>query len=115
MIWLPEYSVIENEENKIQVRIRVKYEFEFFKGHFPGFAITPGIVLINWVYVLGQSFFRIQSIKGIPSIKFQKPILPGQTIFLRLDYFEQKEQLRFEYYDKKTTFSKGRMHVEGER
>lgn len=111
MNWMPAYSIIEKKKNRAQIQMEVTRELDCFRGHFPDFEITPGVVLINWVYVFIQSLFKIQSVKSIPYIKFQKPILPGQIVFLKLDYSEQTKRLEFEYYNKQIIFAKGRIQI----
>ena len=64
----------------------------FFRGHYPGNPVTPGVILIDRAVkaaerMLGCSF----SLKGMKKVKFSRPVLPGETVALRLERKGEEE------------------------
>ena len=58
----------------------------FFKGHFPGHPITPGVMLIDKAVssamkILGRNI----TLKCIKKVKFSNPVLPDEPVTLNLD------------------------------
>ena len=50
-------------------------------GHFPGMPVVPGVVLLDEaLHVIGAATGTDLSACRIASIKFQSPVLPGQTV-----------------------------------
>lgn len=50
-------------------------------GHFPGMPVVPGVVLLDEaLYAIGLAIGADLSACRIGSVKFQSPVLPGQTV-----------------------------------
>lgn len=74
----------------------LKEDAYFYKGHFPGFPITPGVILTEIMAQIGMVAFGIYLMmaKGETdfsnmatmltetNIKFKKKVLPGQKVFV---------------------------------
>lgn len=62
----------------------------FFQGHFPGYPVMPGVLLIEAlaqtgaVAVLSLPEFRgkIALLVGVDNVRFRKPVQPGDTLRL---------------------------------
>ena len=67
---------------------RIPRELIFFRGHFDGFAILPGAVLIERVvWPLAKEELPVTTaLRGIRRLRFQKPIVPDQELAVTLKH-----------------------------
>lgn len=74
---------------------------DFYKGHYPGAPITPGVLLCEAVFQTGALFLARQSAGqgtavGVPlmakisDVRFRNPVYPGETITIAV---KKKESL----------------------
>lgn len=47
-------------------------------GHFPDGAVVPGVVVLNKVMQAAEARFGAFQLRGIPAVKFLRPLLPDQ-------------------------------------
>ena len=58
----------------------------FFKGHFPGRPVVPGVMLIDKAVGAARGMLgRDAVLEGIGKVKFSNPVLPGETVALCLE------------------------------
>lgn len=94
-----EVSRTQVSTEQLEVIIYLKPEHFWFKGHFDAQAILPGVAQIDWVINYAKNTllpsYRFQSIH---SVKFNRPLLPQDTITLTLQWNLQKQVLSFAYH-----------------
>lgn len=87
-------EVVELEPGKRVVAKKHLKEDEFwFKGHFPGYPIQPGVLTMEMlaqagaVCVLSMPEFkgRIAVFAGIDKARFHRPVKPGETLTLEVE------------------------------
>jgi 3-hydroxyacyl-[acyl-carrier-protein] dehydratase len=82
--------VIEIERLKRIVAIKnVTINEQFFQGHFPGFPIMPGVLIVEAMAQAGGALLltevpdrdhKLMVFTGIEKAKFRKPVVPGDTL-----------------------------------
>ncbi|ADT86695.1 3-hydroxyacyl-ACP dehydratase [Vibrio furnissii] len=78
--------------------LRVDADILDFSGHFPNFALLPGVTQIDWaIFYANQYLATPTQFKGMEVIKFQEPILPDMTVALVLNWDADKQKLAFQY------------------
>jgi 3-hydroxyacyl-[acyl-carrier-protein] dehydratase len=97
-------SVIELEpEVRIIASKHFGNELDFFRGHFPGNPIVPGVILLEALAQAGGILFassypeRIKEkgrfnvyLMGVESVKFRKPVLPGDNVKLEVKLLKKR-------------------------
>lgn len=63
-------------------------------GHFPGRPIVPGVVVLDCVLQAVARAFPGRVPAGFPSVKFLRPLLPGQAFLVQLEP-QGTDRLRF--------------------
>jgi 3-hydroxyacyl-[acyl-carrier-protein] dehydratase len=64
----------------------------FFQGHFPGYPILPGVLIIEALAQVGavailslaENKGKIVLFAGVDGFRFRKPVLPGDTLRLQV-------------------------------
>lgn len=86
-------KIIEIEEDKRVAGIKkITGEEYFFKGHFPGRPILPGVIMIEALAQLGGTlmFNREENLNrpayfiGLNNVRFRKAAIPGDTLRLEV-------------------------------
>jgi UDP-3-O-[3-hydroxymyristoyl] N-acetylglucosamine deacetylase/3-hydroxyacyl-[acyl-carrier-protein] dehydratase len=73
----------------------------FFQGHFPGQPIMPGVLQLEAMaqvasfvfFKLGGTTGRIGYFMSADSVKFRKPVVPGDTLFIHVEVTKSKRNL----------------------
>ena len=70
----------------METTLKFSADEPFFKGHYPDFPVTPGVMLIDRAVtaaknMLGRNFV----LKGIRKVKFSNPVLPDEAVSLKVE------------------------------
>ena len=68
----------------------MKFKFSavepFFRGHYPGSPVTPGVILIDRAVSSAEKMLgRRIVLTGIKKVKFSNPVLPDEMVSLKLE------------------------------
>lgn len=95
---LPEELSREINGDAAQLQLQVSAGLPWFSGHFPGQPILPGVAQLDWVMHYGTRLLAAGwQFSAVENIKFQQPVQPGETLWLRLEWLAAKGQLTFSY------------------
>jgi 3-hydroxyacyl-[acyl-carrier-protein] dehydratase len=75
------------DERKIKALCKVPTESPVFEGHFPGFALMPGVLLIEcmaqttgWLVSVITGFVGLPLLVGVREAKIRDIVLPGAEL-----------------------------------
>ncbi len=92
-------EIIELETGvRVKARKHIREDEFWFKGHFPAYPVTPGVLIIEMlaqagaVCILSKPEYkdRIALFGGIDKAKFRKQVLPGDTLDLEVEIIRQR-------------------------
>ena len=99
--------------SRVELSLAIPHDLIYFRGHFPTFAILPGVVQIAWVMSFAKRYFSLEkAFAQTLRIKFRLPILPGANLSLTIDYQPLRNQLEFTYAGPQRIASSGRIGLE---
>lgn len=92
---------VENDKKIVALKTFLPEE-EFFKGHFPGNPIVPGVIIVEalaqaagiLLYVSNPDLKgRMPALAGLDNVKFRKPVRPGDQIKLQAEITRRRSQI----------------------
>ncbi len=86
--------ILEVEEGKRAIGIKnVTINEEFFNGHFPGYPVMPGVLIVEALAQVGavamlqkeENKGRLAFFAGIDNCRFKRQVTPGDTLRLEVE------------------------------
>jgi len=93
--------VVQLSEDRCTAIKSVSMNEPFFQGHFPGHPIMPGVLQLEAMAQTGSVLlFKHVNVTGkigyfmsADSVKFRKPVVPGDTLFIEVELMQKKRAI----------------------
>lgn len=87
------------EPESAEIRIAFSPELVWFRGHFPGEPVLPGIAQVHLAAQWAEEIWDWQPLgANLSRLKFRQIIRPGDTVRLKLARDITRQQLQFAYH-----------------
>ncbi len=102
----------------LDVKLYISDQLCFFAGHFPEFAIVPGVIQVNWVVQFARELLGLTAaVLNVEKLKFTCPIQPNMRVMLHVDVDFTKNSANFCFHSSEREsspliFSQGRLVYE---
>ena len=96
---MPEMLSAERADGAVTVRMKIPSGLFWFRGHFPGRPVLPGVAQLAWVLEAASELEPGARIQEIEQLKFMRPIVPGDEAILAVRRVSQggRTRLVFDY------------------
>ncbi|MFH1283242.1 MAG: 3-hydroxyacyl-ACP dehydratase FabZ [bacterium] len=99
MLMIDQVKVIEESKKAVGYK-HLSGKEDFFRGHFPGYPIMPGVLIIEALAQTSCVLFlshpelsdKLAFFMSINNAKFRKPVFPGDILELRVDVLRARER-----------------------
>ena len=111
---LPRLLARRDADGCTELDLEVQPDNGWFEGHFPQFAILPGVVQIGWAAHFAHEMHGLgPGVTSMDQVKFKRPILPGTCLTLVLKPDAAAQKVRYEYRGPQSSYSSGVLQFGG--
>lgn len=81
--FLPKIQCISQQQNSLQLKANIAADLLAFKGHFPEFAVFPGVAQLAMIQQIAAEYFAdLGVIEKMEQLRFQNFIRPDQDVLI---------------------------------
>lgn len=91
-------NIVERSENSITTSKKLTGEEDFFRGHFPGRPVFPGVLMCEAIFQTGALLMALKGqsagnnktavVSRIQNAKFKNMAKPGDLLMITVDFVE---------------------------
>jgi 3-hydroxymyristoyl/3-hydroxydecanoyl-(acyl carrier protein) dehydratase len=113
---LPEITAItfvDGNRNHVVLDLHITPDIGHFAGHFPGAALLPGVVQVDWAVRFARQNLPLEgAFSALENLKFLGVVLPDVKLHLSLNWDGERKRLDFAYATPERKYSAGRIFFE---
>jgi 3-hydroxymyristoyl/3-hydroxydecanoyl-(acyl carrier protein) dehydratase len=93
----PRVLAIDDEPPATRLHLDVSENLSWFRGHFPGQPVLPGIVQLHWAVLVCRALYGFgDAPQEVKRLKFKNIVVPPRTLeLLVMRHGEHEVQFRF--------------------
>ena len=115
---LPEVINVASDKSsslhQVILDLHVVPEIAHFAGHFPGAALLPGVVQVDWAVHFARQYLPLEGVfSALENLKFLGVIVPDTKLQLSLAWDAERKRLDFSYATSDRKYSVGRIVFSG--
>jgi 3-hydroxymyristoyl/3-hydroxydecanoyl-(acyl carrier protein) dehydratase len=109
----PIIDAVHRIDRGVELDLTLPTELFYFRGHFPGRPILPGVVQIDWAIQFADQYLgtNIGSAQKY-NVKFRAIIEPSKPLTMVLVHDQDSHRLNFEFRGDKTLLSSGTIYID---
>ena len=105
---LPVILCLREHDHSVELDCLIQTGLIWFRGHFPGSPVLPGVVQLHWALQFANRYFDLdQSSASQHTVKFRRIIQPEQKVTLQLEHDIRAKRLKFKFFDDRHIYSSG--------
>jgi 3-hydroxymyristoyl/3-hydroxydecanoyl-(acyl carrier protein) dehydratase len=106
---IPQIIQDKSDGDKVCIDFAIDENLPWFKGHFPGFPVLPGIVQLDWAVKIASERFGFSATpREVLKLKFKSVIVPPKDVKLTLSRISPLE-VQFEFTSAQQQHSSGKL------
>jgi len=80
---MPRVVSREVDADSVRLHLEVDEQLDWFQGHFPEFAVLPGVVQLHWAVIFAREHFALEgNPRDVQRLKFKSVVVPPAAMSL---------------------------------
>lgn len=103
----------DGDDKNLRLRLEIREDLDWFRGHFPDLPVLPGVVQLHWAVQFAREHFGLEGNPlDIQRLKFKSVVTPPVVVDLELTR-TGTDAVRFGFSGAGRQYSEGRLNFPG--